>query len=456
MSIWHTLDIAPTADTAIIRRAYARQLKKHRPESDPQGYQQLREAFEQAKQYAAQTAAEGESETVVADVSQMLTARQLDEWLASAEAPEAGGPLSSYTFTLTPVFSQEEMSELAAELVNNEVHGLIQLREMFDRICLEGSLWQQQQFHQALAAALARQPALTSVLLQLIDDILGWGLEDYNGSHLITPELQHALDAQARNTERERIWQQFVNEKASSAFLERKAAKLLLSECPVMPLQARLIPELFTRMSQRVNRLCVHFPELAGRLNPAILTRLRSETMTLSWRGIFLLLYWLVMLHFLFPGTLFTSVSGVAGLLLLVFYLYGSDVIMIGLRRHLRLLQLFLALECLFSGLLLSALALGVSFLIFINTPGKGLGGLAGVFMLLIEMMVLFSAWPGNVPAIRRPGITLSTLICSPWRLMEKLGFSVIAYPLLALFSGFCFMLLHNLLQIPAHLFAHH
>lgn len=49
MSIWQTLGITQTNDEKEIRRAYARQVKKYRPDSHPEEYQQLREAFEEAK-----------------------------------------------------------------------------------------------------------------------------------------------------------------------------------------------------------------------------------------------------------------------------------------------------------------------------------------------------------------------------------------------------------------------
>ncbi|MCR9003706.1 J domain-containing protein [Rahnella perminowiae] len=47
--IWSVLGIEPTQDLGVIKRAYARKLKNTRPDSDPQGYQRLREAFEAAK-----------------------------------------------------------------------------------------------------------------------------------------------------------------------------------------------------------------------------------------------------------------------------------------------------------------------------------------------------------------------------------------------------------------------
>ncbi|OPD59102.1 J domain-containing protein [Bacillus anthracis] len=48
MSIWNTLEIEPTDDISVIKKAYAKLLKIHHPEDDPEGYQRLREAFDQA------------------------------------------------------------------------------------------------------------------------------------------------------------------------------------------------------------------------------------------------------------------------------------------------------------------------------------------------------------------------------------------------------------------------
>jgi len=48
MSIWQELGIEPTANRGEIRRAYAKRLKDVHPEEDPEGFQRLREAYEQA------------------------------------------------------------------------------------------------------------------------------------------------------------------------------------------------------------------------------------------------------------------------------------------------------------------------------------------------------------------------------------------------------------------------
>ncbi|MED4957600.1 hypothetical protein P9747_23110, partial [Paenibacillus macerans] len=52
MTIWERLGIGRTEDIKLIKRAYAKQLKKHHPEDDPEGYQALREAFDAAVSYA--------------------------------------------------------------------------------------------------------------------------------------------------------------------------------------------------------------------------------------------------------------------------------------------------------------------------------------------------------------------------------------------------------------------
>ncbi|MGG3888423.1 J domain-containing protein [Metabacillus fastidiosus] len=48
MSVWDILGIEPTDEISAIKKAYAKKLKIHHPEDDPEGYQRLREAYDSA------------------------------------------------------------------------------------------------------------------------------------------------------------------------------------------------------------------------------------------------------------------------------------------------------------------------------------------------------------------------------------------------------------------------
>ncbi|UVC31788.1 J domain-containing protein [Pantoea sp. SOD02] len=455
MSHWHILDIEPTQDEALIRRAYSRLLKNHRPESDPEGYQRLREAFEQAKNSAADAALQAETrdvkETDCAEFNSAIDAQQMDEWLATTDVVEADEKLADYAFSLTPLYTTGELSNLAKLLVDEEMQGIKSLRGLYQRVCNEGNLLQQQQFHNDLAAALAEQPELTDGLLQRVSDDLGWGLDDYN-VYIISHEMQRALGWQVRNTEREQAWKKLNNESVNGSFMPRTAVTLLLSDRAEMPFWARLVPGLVALMSQRVNGLYAAFPELIERLNPAMLEFIGSERITLSWRGIFLVVFWLVMFHFLLPGALVTSVTGWMGMGLVLFYLFISDMIMCGLKRRPRILEAFLTIEYLFSALLLCILCFSGLFIIINDLPGKWPGGMPYVFLLIIEFLVFWSVWPRNVQGIRRPGIAMSQLISTPWRLIQRLDYAPISWPLTAVFSVFLYKFLILIIKIPSQL----
>lgn len=96
MNIWDVLEIEATSSARAIKRAYARQLTKHHPEDDPEGFQLVQAAYERALLIAR--GGKGASE----DVSPALRASVE----AGAVAPEA--------VTMAPAATASAVGELAA------------------------------------------------------------------------------------------------------------------------------------------------------------------------------------------------------------------------------------------------------------------------------------------------------------------------------------------------------
>ncbi|GGG65498.1 J domain-containing protein [Paenibacillus radicis (ex Gao et al. 2016)] len=73
MRAWDILGIEPTDDVSTIKKAYSLKLRVHHPEDDPEGYQQLREAYDQAvksaKKRIRQLAVLDQEETAVAEAN---------------------------------------------------------------------------------------------------------------------------------------------------------------------------------------------------------------------------------------------------------------------------------------------------------------------------------------------------------------------------------------------------
>lgn len=84
MSCWNRLGIEPTKDQLLIRDAYRARLPEHHPESDPEGFQALREAYENATRFAREEEVEIEEE--VAGVPEMPQA--VVDFYALLEDPE--------------------------------------------------------------------------------------------------------------------------------------------------------------------------------------------------------------------------------------------------------------------------------------------------------------------------------------------------------------------------------
>lgn len=106
MNIWDVLEIEATSSARAIKRAYARQLTKHHPEDDPEGFQLVQAAYERALLIAR--GGKGASE----DVSPALRASVE----AGAVAPEAvtTAPAATASAVGKPAASEPEAVPSAA------------------------------------------------------------------------------------------------------------------------------------------------------------------------------------------------------------------------------------------------------------------------------------------------------------------------------------------------------
>jgi hypothetical protein len=92
---WDILGLAPTADQRAIKRAYAKLLKVHRPDTNPEGYQELRASFDEAIGYARRNADDAAlaERPALDEFARQGAERELatSQSLHAGYAPSAGG-----------------------------------------------------------------------------------------------------------------------------------------------------------------------------------------------------------------------------------------------------------------------------------------------------------------------------------------------------------------------------
>lgn len=281
-TIWDVLGIEPTTDEREIRRAYARELKQRRPADDPQGFQELREAFDSAKRYASSFATLPEEETL------------------EREEPEPT-PMAAYVQRLTleqPALAETSWSRdelwhraqwLATLLISDELSGLGELHQYLDNE-IPDALAARQAFSLMLAESLSEQPGLNRSLLNEVSAVMDWQIDRYH-SYQLPDETIFALEEQITHSEQENYWQALAVRYAGSRLAQLKW-RLLAEKGTEVPWWARLIPDLLQQLVKQASEIRQHYPTLQERLNPRLLNELDKPGLAISWGAVIAVLFW--------------------------------------------------------------------------------------------------------------------------------------------------------------------
>ncbi|MES2951423.1 MAG: J domain-containing protein [Pseudomonadota bacterium] len=217
MRSWDLLGIEPTQDLRAIKRAYSVKLKTTRPDDDAEAYQQLREAYDWAQQYAKFSAAYGVEEELADEgehkVEPLVVPHIKPEEQEAQEAPEALEvqqaaalePTVALPETTLAVTMQEDMEQtLCVEsLVKNCVDvwaeqgsaGLVQAWPGLQALLEDLPIAEHSRASRAFAQFVVEQPQLPIEVLTALTRYFQWG-QDFRVDQMLGPTLAHAVAGQ--------------------------------------------------------------------------------------------------------------------------------------------------------------------------------------------------------------------------------------------------------------------
>lgn len=266
---------------------------------------------------------------------------------------------------------------------------------------------------------------------------------------MLGPQLVEALEIQLRETELARGWKQLKVESESGSMLQRITNRLLQSDRRTVAFWIRLVPGLVEETTQQVNRLSHYYPELLHRLNPALVNFVLQPRLALNWAGIFLCLFWGAIFLLVWPAPDVESRSLKKIAAGVFFFLFGRDVMLLGLSRCGTLLSYYLTLEYIVSilaALMGAALVFGVAWGWVSSTETGGKELMAGC-ALVITCLIYWWCWPKPEPLIRKPGAMLGRLFGSPWSVLKASGFPFPGIVILPLYFLLCFIVMLALVR---------
>jgi hypothetical protein len=332
-TIWETLGIEPTTDESVIRRAYARELKLHRPDQDPQGYQQLREAFDAAKEFAKGEIIWGDDGRVQAVINLDVALSELPH----GESEEVSQPVVPQQPDWQRATLEEDAERFSVQLLTDESDALNALRFYLDHH-LPDALEARRVFSLELAEALSQRQGITRSLVNEVSDILGWDLGGYRDSQLPYWVI-HALEAQIDTTDADNHWD-YLRRQADLDWQGRLAWRILSGEIPRLPWWARLIPDFVQRLMNQVAEIRYAYPQLLDRVNPELTRRMSTPVPAISRLLLVVIWFWGFGSYILVRDSSHLLWQAVTTVGIVLLYLWGTPSFLASYERNNRLARI--------------------------------------------------------------------------------------------------------------------
>ncbi|WER22342.1 hypothetical protein P2E05_00315 [Providencia stuartii] len=205
-------------------------------------------------------------------------------------------------------------------------------------------------------------------------------------------------------------------------------------------------------MSQLTNE----YPELKEKFNPAVLSFIKQRRIALNWRGIFLCVFWGLLLNVIGAKPDVSVGITLAVTVVMIYYLFFSDYIMFWFHaRSKKGFTLFLM-----SDFLISLGVLAIFVITFFGIARELIVGLnigpaqgAQAMVIFILMGLLWYAWPRDQPALRRPSMMMYRLLVSPWSLLQWFKFSWFSLVWLVVLYIICYKTMFEILAFYTEFF---
>ncbi|HEM6846547.1 TPA: J domain-containing protein [Providencia rettgeri] len=429
MDMWQILGIPFTHDEKEIRRAYAKQLKKYRSDTHPKEYQQLREAFENAKNLSSyqesaqpEVASEDESygEAVLLNEHTGYQDIYFSDWLSNTFVVDE--PLPAIAVA-EAVYTQNEIDTVASLIVENESKGKAALSSLWAHVMEKGNLHIFPQFHKDFAKALSQQQGLMESTVDCVSELLNWQLNDYNSDSVVPMFIQEGIQNQLSKTAVERAWRDCEIEASHKYSISAFTMQFLIGKQAEVTGWMRLVPGLLDLLMKQYQQLMQNYPELADRVNPAVAAFFSQPRACFSLSHLFLLMFWGSIFCIAAPSPDIDNRVIIAVAMIFIFYLYLSDALLFFFLNKNKDTSgaIFLLVDFLFSIMVLIGIYVFIMSVIadVVNMTIKGGDNQVGTIMFsgMFLLVIIWQIVPKTkgIPKLRLPGITVSRILGFPW-----------------------------------------